>query len=101
MVPAFGYGVALAYNIIGLEGLILTPQVTAKILDGTITSWEDPAIAEANPGVDLTGLPDVSVLALDHPNGSVEAMTAWLAQAALQCARQRQSLSRGAGCRAR
>jgi len=82
VVPAFGYGVALAYNIIGLEGLILTPEVTAGILDGSITSWEDPKIAEANPGVDLTGLPDIAVASTEAPSGSVEAMTAWLAKAA-------------------
>lgn len=82
VVPAFGYGVALAYNIIGLEGLILTPQVTAKILSGAITSWEDPAIAEANPGVDLTGLPEIAVASVEASTGSVEAMTAWLAKEA-------------------
>ena len=82
VVPAFGYGVALAYDIIGLEGLILPPDVIAGILSGTITSWEDPAIAAANPGVDLTGLPEISVLSLDKPTGSVEAMTAWLAKEA-------------------
>jgi len=82
VVPAFGYGVAIAYNIIGLEGLILTPQVTAKILTGTITSWEDPAIAEANPGVDLTGLPDIAVASVETSTGSVEAMTSWLTKEA-------------------
>jgi ABC-type phosphate transport system substrate-binding protein len=82
VVPAFGYGVALAYNIIGLEGLVLTPQVTAGILSGAITSWEDPAIAEANPGVDLTALPDIAVASVEEPTGSVEAMTTWLTKEA-------------------
>lgn len=82
VVPAFGYGVALAYDIIGLEGLILPPDVIAGILSGAITTWEDPAIAAANPGVDLTGLPEISVLSLDQPTGSVEAMSAWLAKEA-------------------
>jgi ABC-type phosphate transport system substrate-binding protein len=82
VVPAFGYGVSVAYNIIGLEGLILTPSVIAGMLNGTITSWEDPAIADANPGIDLTGLPPVTVVSLEQPTGSVEAMTAWLAKEA-------------------
>jgi ABC-type phosphate transport system substrate-binding protein len=82
VVPAFGYGVGLAYNIIGLEGLILTPSVIAGLLNGTITSWEDPKIAEANPGIDLTGLPPVAVASLEQSSGSVEAMTAWLAKEA-------------------
>jgi ABC-type phosphate transport system substrate-binding protein len=80
VVPAFGYGVALAYNIIGLEGLVLPPKVIAGILSGTLTSWEDPAIAAANPGVDLTGLPEIVVASTETPSGSVEAMTTWLAK---------------------
>jgi phosphate transport system substrate-binding protein len=82
VVPAVAYPVALTYSIIGLEGLVLSPTVIAGMLDGTITSWEDPAIAEANGGIDLTGLPEISVLALDHPSGAVEAMTTWLAKEA-------------------
>ena len=79
VVPAFAYPVSLAYNIIGLEGMIFTPEVIAQILNGTITSWEDPAIAEANPGIDLTGLPEIAILGLDAPSGAVSAMTSWLA----------------------
>lgn len=82
VVPAFGYGVAVAYNIIGLEGLVLSPKVTAGILSGTITSWEDPAIAADNPGIDLTGLPDIAVASVEAPTGSVEAMTTWLTKEA-------------------
>lgn len=78
VVPAFGYAVALAYNVIGLEGLVLTPQAVAGILDGTVTSWEDPLIANANADYDLSGLPDISVLGVEHDQGSVEAMTSWL-----------------------
>lgn len=82
VVPAFEYPVGLAYSIIGLEGLVLTPDVIAGMLNGTITSWEDPAIAAANQGIDLTGLPEIAVLGLDRPSGSVQAMSTWLAQAA-------------------
>jgi len=82
VVPVFAYPVSLTYNIIGLEGLVFPPEVVAGILNGSITSWEDPALIEANPGVDLTLLPEISVLDLDHPSGAVEAMTAWLSQAA-------------------
>ncbi|MBI1349938.1 MAG: hypothetical protein GC156_02335 [Actinomycetales bacterium] len=82
IVPVFAYPVSLAYSIIGLEGMVFPPEVVAGILNGTITSWEDPAIVAANPGVDLTGLPDITVLGLEQPSGSVEAMTTWLAKAA-------------------
>ena len=82
VVPAFGYAVGLAYNIIGLDGLVLTPEVIAGMLSGAITSWEDPKIAEANAGIDLTGLPPIAIAALDAPSGAVEAMTTWLSKAA-------------------
>lgn len=78
VVPVFAYSVSLAYNIIGLEGLVFPPDVVAGILNGTITNWEDPAIVAANEGVDLTLLPEITVLGLDQPTGSVEAMTTWL-----------------------
>ena len=47
-VPLFSYPVTLAYNIFGLEGLVLTADAVAGILKGDITSWEDPAITDAN-----------------------------------------------------
>jgi phosphate transport system substrate-binding protein len=78
VVPAFAYAVALAYDVIGLEGMVLTPQAIAGMLDGSVTSWEDPLIQDANPDYDLTLLPEISLLTLDQPSGSVEAMTAWL-----------------------
>jgi len=82
VVPIFAYAVSLTYNIIGLEGLVFPPEVAAGILNGTITNWEDPAIVDANPGVDLTLLPEISILGLDQPTGAVEAMTAWLSKEA-------------------
>lgn len=81
-VPLFNYPVTLAYNIPGLEGLVLPPEVIAGILNGRITSWEDPAITGANEGFDLTLLPDIQIFALDTPTGAVEAMTTWLSQEA-------------------
>ena len=78
VVPAFSYAVALSYDVIGLEGIVLTPQAIAGMLDGSVTSWEDPLIQDANPDYDLTLLPDISVLSLEQPSGAVEAMTAWL-----------------------
>lgn len=81
-IPAFAYPVTIAYNILGLEGLVMTPEVVAGILTGAITTWDDPAIAEANPGYDLTGLPPIDLISVDSSQGPVEAMTAWLAQQA-------------------
>jgi phosphate transport system substrate-binding protein len=45
-----------AYNIPGFKGeLKFTPDVIAGIFLGKITTWNDPAIAKANPGVSLPG----------------------------------------------
>lgn len=79
-IPAFGYQVTVGFNVIGLEGLLFTPEAVAGVLNGTVTSFEDPLIADPNEGYDLSGLPEITVLALDTPQGSVEAMTAWLTQ---------------------
>ena len=48
--------IALAYNITGVDSLILTPQVLAGIFNGSIANWNDPAIAAINPGATLPSL---------------------------------------------
>lgn len=78
-IPAFSYPVNVIFNVIGLEGLYLTPEAVAGILTGTVTSFEDPLIVEANEGFDLSGLPDITVFGTDEPTGSVQAMSKWLA----------------------
>lgn len=83
-VPAFSYPVTVAYNVPGLEGVVMTPQAVAGILSGTITGWEDPLITDANPDFDFTGLPAFTLMSVESPQGSVAAMTAWLTATAPQ-----------------
>ena len=45
--------VAMAYNIEGVEGLMLNADVIAQIFQGQITNWNDPAIAALNEGKTL------------------------------------------------
>ena len=78
-VPVYGTPIVVAVNILGLDGILLTPQAVAGILNGSITSWNDPIIAEANIGFEIPDIP-VDLLRLEGPSGAVEAMTAWLAQ---------------------
>lgn len=82
VIPAFAYPVSLAYNVIGVEGLTITPDAMAGILNGTVTSFEDPLITDANAGFDLAGLPPIALLGLEKPQGAVQAMTSWVAQQA-------------------
>ena len=57
-----------AYNIPGFKGeLKFTPEVLAGIYLGKITSWNDPAIAKANPG---TSLPNASIVVVHRSDGS-------------------------------
>ncbi|MCX6424675.1 MAG: substrate-binding domain-containing protein, partial [Actinobacteria bacterium] len=81
-VPVFGYGVVVSYNVVGLDGLILTPDAIAGILNGSITAWDDPMLADVNADYDLTGLPPISVISIDSPQGAVEAITTWLTKEA-------------------
>jgi len=51
-----------AYNIPGVSGEIkFTPDVLANIFLGKITTWNDPAIAKANPGMSLPNQPIIVV----------------------------------------
>ncbi|MUM15827.1 phosphate ABC transporter substrate-binding protein PstS [Mycobacterium sp. CBMA271] len=50
--------IALAYNIPGVDKLVLNADAAAKIFTGAITTWNDPELATLNPGVTL---PDTKV----------------------------------------
>ena len=57
-----------AYNIPGFKGeLKFTPEVIAGIYLGKITTWNDPAIAKANPGVSRPGQ---SIIVVHRSDGS-------------------------------
>jgi phosphate transport system substrate-binding protein len=52
--PIVGGSITVIYNLPGLTGhLNLTGAILAGIFDGTITTWNNSAIAGINPGVDL------------------------------------------------
>ena len=45
--------IAITYNLAGVDGLALDGPTAAKIFNGGITEWNDPAIAALNPGKTL------------------------------------------------
>ncbi len=49
--------IAITYNVRGLSSLVLDGPTAAKIFDGAITTWNDPAIAALNRGVSLPDEP--------------------------------------------
>lgn len=84
VVPAFTYPVTMAFNVPGLEGIQLTPQAIAGILNGTVKTWDDPLIAASNEGLALDGLPALKLVGVKGDQGDVQAMTAWLTATAPQ-----------------
>ncbi len=80
-IPMVTGPVAVAYNLKGVDKLILTPAVTAKIFDGTIKTWNDPAIAAVNPGVTLPAT-KITVFFRSDESGTTENFTKYLSAAA-------------------
>ena len=59
--------VALAYNVEGVGDLVLDAETAAKIFNGSITKWNDPAIAALNEGAPL---PDADITPIVRSDSS-------------------------------
>jgi phosphate transport system substrate-binding protein len=59
--------VALAYNVEGVDSLVVNGDVLAKIFQGQITKWNDPAIAALNSGANL---PDAGITPIYRSDSS-------------------------------
>jgi phosphate transport system substrate-binding protein len=80
VLPIVGGALTILYNLPGVSGhLNLTGAVLADIYNGTITTWNDPAIAAINPGVTLPGSTIVPVIRSD-PAGTTYVLTDFLSQ---------------------
>ena len=49
--------IAITYNVAGVDALVLDGPTTAKIFNGAVTTWDDPAIAALNPNATLPSEP--------------------------------------------
>ncbi|MBB5787937.1 phosphate ABC transporter substrate-binding protein PstS [Jiangella mangrovi] len=65
--PLFIDPIAIPYNLPGVDNLQLGPVTLANIFNGTITTWNDPAIAADNP--DAT-LPDTAITPVHRSDDS-------------------------------
>ncbi|MFB2834376.1 phosphate ABC transporter substrate-binding protein PstS [Floridanema evergladense] len=65
MLPVTAGGIVLAYNVPGVENVKLSRNVLVDIFLGNIKTWNDPKIAEANPGVNLPNTPITVVYRAD------------------------------------
>ena len=67
-IPTVMGAVVPAYNVPGVSTeLKFTPEALAGIFMGKITTWNDPAIAKANPGVSL---PNQTIIVVHRSDGS-------------------------------
>jgi phosphate transport system substrate-binding protein len=73
--------IAVVFNVKGLDSLQLKPATLAKIFAGTITKWDDPAIAADNAGAKLPATTIQSVHRSDE-SGTTDNFTKFLAKTA-------------------
>ena len=67
-IPTVMGAVVPAYNVPGVTGeLKFTSEALAGIFLGKITSWNDPALVKANPGVNL---PNQTIIVIHRSDGS-------------------------------
>lgn len=66
-IPTCMGAVVIAYNLTGTEGLKVTPELLDGIFMGKITKWNDPAIKEINPELNL---PDLKITVVYRSDGS-------------------------------
>lgn len=79
--PTYISPIAIIFNVEGVDSLNLDAATAAGLFAGTITNWNDPAIAALNP--DAT-LPDLAVTPVHRADdsGTTENFTDYLFQAA-------------------
>jgi phosphate transport system substrate-binding protein len=80
-VPTVAAPITISYNLSGVDELQLSPDTLAGIFQGSITSWDDEAIAEDNPDADLPSKDIVMVHRADG-SGTTSNFTKYLAKAA-------------------
>ncbi len=80
-IPAYVSPIAVAFNLPGVETINMSPDTIAKIFNKSITTWNDPAIAVDNDGVDL---PDTEITPIHRSDdsGTTKNFTDYLSQAA-------------------
>ncbi|RAV08587.1 phosphate ABC transporter substrate-binding protein PstS [Mycolicibacterium sp. GF69] len=75
--------VALAYNIEGVDKLVVNADLLAKIFQGQVTKWNDPAVAALNPSTDLPDA-DITPIYRSDSSGTTDNFQKYLATAAPQ-----------------
>lgn len=72
--------VALAFNVDGVDDLVLNGETAAKIFNGGIKKWNDPAIAALNSGAKLPDS-DITVFFRSDSSGTTDNVQQYLGAA--------------------
>jgi phosphate transport system substrate-binding protein len=72
--------ITMAYNLSGVSNLKLDPTTIAKIFQGQIKTWNDPAIKADNPGVSLPSMP-ITIAVRSDSSGTTQNFTLFLKDA--------------------
>jgi phosphate transport system substrate-binding protein len=80
-VPWTAGGVAVEYNLPGVDGLRLAPETLAGIFAGRITRWNDPALKVDNPRATLPSS-GIQVVRRSDGSGTTQVFTDYLTAAA-------------------
>lgn len=76
--PVAAGGITLSYNLSGIKtGLKLDGPTVAKIFEGQIKTWNDPAIKALNPGISLPSS-SITVVHRSDSSGTTQGFTTWL-----------------------
>lgn len=79
-VPDYVSPLAVVYKLSGVDSLNLSGETLANIFNGTITKWNDPAIAKDNPGTKLPSTA-ISTIHRSDDSGTTFNFTDYLSQA--------------------
>ncbi|HDN79945.1 MAG TPA: phosphate ABC transporter substrate-binding protein PstS [Chloroflexi bacterium] len=78
MLPMVAGAIVLAYNLEGVDSLVLDGPTAARIFMAEITRWNDAAIARLNPDAHLPDAP-ITVVHRSDGSGTTEIFTSYLA----------------------
>lgn len=76
--PVAAGAITVSYNLSGVKsGLKLDGPTVAKIFQGQIKTWNDPAIKALNPGISLPST-TITVVHRSDSSGTTQGFTTWL-----------------------
>jgi phosphate transport system substrate-binding protein len=79
--PLYISPIAVVFNLDGIDELAMSPATVAAVFARTITRWDAPEIAEANPDIDLPDL-EITPVNRSDESGTTKTFTEYLAAAA-------------------